>query len=70
VFNECFYELILMWSTKDWKLFFIETWEVKKSLFQSLKQLVNQPNINIPLKFSQNYPNYHSPILSCLFLPN
>jgi hypothetical protein len=45
-----FFKLILVWSRKIGSRFFEE------KLHPPLKQLLNQPNMDLPLKFDGNYP--------------
>jgi hypothetical protein len=54
--NGYFFKLILVWSRKIGSRFCEERWNLKKPAPPPLKQLLNQPNMDLPLKFDRNYP--------------
>jgi hypothetical protein len=54
--NGYFFKLILVWSRKIRSRFCEERWDLKNLLHPPLKQLLNQPNMDLPLKFDRNYP--------------
>jgi hypothetical protein len=54
--NGYFLKLILVWSRKIGSRFCEERWDLKNLLHPPLKQLLNQPNMDLPLKFDRNYP--------------
>jgi hypothetical protein len=57
VSNGYFFKLILVWSRKIRSRFCEERWDLKKNLLHPpLKQLLNQPNMDLLLKFDRNYP--------------
>jgi hypothetical protein len=54
--NGYFFKLILVWSRKIRSRFCEEMWDLKNLLHPPLKQFLNQPNMDLPLKFDRNYP--------------